>query len=216
MSPLGRLATRLAVLFMPGYKARVSLAKFNPKGYVSPSANIVHTDLRRGKRVFIGDLVTIYRTESGGYVALEDGVKLYSDIIVETTHGGKLVIGEGTHVQARCHLVAGVNSVLIGRRCEIAPACAFFCYNHAIEPGEPVRTQPLVSRGDIVIEDDVWLGYGVIVLDGVRIGAGAVIGAGSVVVKDIPPMAIAVGNPARVIKYRTDETPAARPDASSV
>lgn len=204
MSPLGRLATRLAVLFVPGYKARVPLAKWGPNGYLSPSATIAHRNLHRGQRVFIGDRVAIYGTDSGGPVALENDVKLYSDIIVETTHGGKLVIGEGTHVQARCHLVAGVNSVLIGRRCEIAPACAFFCYNHKIDPSEPVRTQPLVSRGDIVIEDDVWLGYGVIVLDGVRIGAGAVVGAGSVVVKDIPPMAVAVGNPARVIKFRTD------------
>lgn len=54
----------------------------------------------------------------------------------------------------------------------------------------------------MIIEDDVWLGYGVIVLPGVRIGRGSVIGAGSVVAKDIPPYSIAVGNPIVIIKQR--------------
>lgn len=57
----------------------------------------------------------------------------------------------------------------------------------------------------VVIGHDVWIGHGVTILDGVKIGNGAVIGAGAVVTKDIPPYAIAVGNPAQVIKYRFDE-----------
>ena len=71
-------------------------------------------------------------------------------------------------------------------------------------PDLPIRRQPLRSRGDIIIEDEVWLGYGVIVLDGVRIGYGAVVGAGSVVVHDVPPGAIVQGVPARVIMFRSD------------
>jgi acetyltransferase-like isoleucine patch superfamily enzyme len=58
------------------------------------------------------------------------------------------------------------------------------------------------SKGPIVIEDDVWIGYGTTVLSGVTIGKGAVIAAGSVVTKDIPPYAVAGGNPARPIKPR--------------
>ncbi len=58
------------------------------------------------------------------------------------------------------------------------------------------------SKGPVIIGSDVWVGVGAIILSGVRIGSGAVIGAGSVVVRDIPPYAIAVGNPARVVKYR--------------
>ena len=72
-----------------------------------------------------------------------------------------------------------------------------------MKPGHAIREQPLVSKGDIVIEDDVWLGYGVIVLNGVHIGSGAVIGAGSVVTRDIPPNAIAMGIPARVVNTRS-------------
>ena len=54
----------------------------------------------------------------------------------------------------------------------------------------------------VTLGDDVWLGHGVIVLPGVSIGTGAAIGAGAVVTKPIPPFAIAVGNPARIIRYR--------------
>jgi len=61
------------------------------------------------------------------------------------------------------------------------------------------------SKGPIIIEDDVWIGFGVIILSGVKIGKGAIIGAGAVVTKDVPPYAIAGGNPARVIKYRFSE-----------
>ena len=61
------------------------------------------------------------------------------------------------------------------------------------------------SKGNIIVGNDVWIGYGVKVLSGVTIGDGAIIGANSLVTKDIPPYAIAVGSPAKVIKYRFDE-----------
>ena len=62
-----------------------------------------------------------------------------------------------------------------------------------------------ISKGDIVIKDDVWIGVGSIILSGVTIGQGAVIAAGAVVTKDVPPYAIVGGNPAKVIKYRFSE-----------
>lgn len=76
--------------------------------------------------------------------------------------------------------------------------------------GFPVRFAPWVGESDeqndkVIIEDDVWLGYGVIVLSGVHIRRGAIIAAGSVVTKDIPAYAIAAGTPAKVIKQRFDE-----------
>lgn len=61
------------------------------------------------------------------------------------------------------------------------------------------------SKGSVIIENDVWIGMSATILSGVKIGSGAVIGCHAVVAKDIPPYAIAVGNPARVVKYRFDE-----------
>jgi acetyltransferase-like isoleucine patch superfamily enzyme len=61
------------------------------------------------------------------------------------------------------------------------------------------------SKGDIIIGNDVWIGYHATILSGVTIGDGAVVGAGAVVTKDIPPYGIAVGNPARLIRKRFDE-----------
>ena len=62
--------------------------------------------------------------------------------------------------------------------------------------------QPIVSKGGINIKNEAWLGYGVIVLDGVTIGEGAVVGAGSVVKDDIPDYAISAGTPAKVKRMR--------------
>jgi virginiamycin A acetyltransferase len=62
--------------------------------------------------------------------------------------------------------------------------------------------QKSFTKGEIKIDDDVWIGHGSIILSGITIGQGAVIGAGSVVAMDIPPYAIAVGNPIQIVKYR--------------
>lgn len=75
--------------------------------------------------------------------------------------------------------------------------------NHSYENREtPIYFQPSVSRGGIIIEDDIWIGASVTVIDGVSIGKGSVIGAASLVNQAIPPMSIAVGIPAKVIKSR--------------
>lgn len=67
------------------------------------------------------------------------------------------------------------------------------------------ESQEAISKGDIIIGDDVWIGFRALVLSGVRIGQGAIVAAGAVVTKDIPPYAIAAGVPAKVIGYRFDE-----------
>ncbi len=61
------------------------------------------------------------------------------------------------------------------------------------------------SKGKIIIEDDVWIGMDAIILSGVKVGRGAIIAAGCVVIKDIPPYAIVGGNPMKIIKFRFDE-----------
>lgn len=90
----------------------------------------------------------------------------------------------------------------IGSNCAIAPNCMIIGSNHVFKDRtRNFKEQGFVCKG-IIIEDDVWIGANSVVLDGVTIGKGCVIGAGSIVTKSIPPYSVAVGNPCRVIKER--------------
>ena len=106
--------------------------------------------------------------------------------------------------------------VSIGDFCSIASgvvfaACSEHCTNTISTFPLKVKCLHLVayeafSKGDIIVEDDVWIGQNAIILSGVHIGQGAVIAAGAVVTKDVPPYAIVGGNPAKVIKYRFEQS----------
>jgi acetyltransferase-like isoleucine patch superfamily enzyme len=208
LTPVGRHAMRLAAWGAPPYKARTYLAWMNERGFVSPAATLYHARLRLGKHVFIGDRAIIFEGPDGGEVELGDGACLFGDCLLETGDGGSIFVGPGSRVHRGCQLVAYKSHIHIGRDVGLAQNCALYPYQHGVAPGTPISQQPLSSKGPIVIEDHVWLGVGVIVLDGVRIGTGAVIGAGSVVTEDVPEGAIAAGAPARVIKLRNDAAPA--------
>ncbi len=203
LGPLGRLATRLAAWAAPPYKARRYLAGLHPQGYVSPWAEMAGARLVRGAHVFVGDRVVLY-SMCGGVVELGDRAHLHRETIVELGEGGGLVVGADTHIQPRCLLASFLAPIRIGGGVQIAAHCTFYSYDHSFAAGTPIAAQPLRTQGGIVVEDDVWLGVGVTVLDGVRIGKGAVIGAGAVVKEDVPENSIAVGVPARVVGYRRE------------
>lgn len=106
-------------------------------------------------------------------------------------------------------------SVTIGRYCSIAKHVHYFGANHPMEKaimspyfynksfGYAVKD---VQRSSLVVGNDVWIGEGVIITNSCKsIGDGVVIGAGSIVTKDIPPYAVVAGNPARIINYRFSE-----------
>jgi acetyltransferase-like isoleucine patch superfamily enzyme len=193
----------MAAVFSPPFYGCVPLATYSSRGYFAASATFHHSRIRFGRNLFIGNRVLIYEDHGGGTVEIGSGVHLHRDVTIQTGQGGSVTIGDDTHVQPRCQFSAYVGATTIGKRVEIAPNCAFYPYDHGVDLYTPIRGQPLQTRGGIVVEDDAWLGFGVVVLDGVRIGKGAVIGAGSVVTSDVPDNAIAVGVPARVVKNRT-------------
>jgi acetyltransferase-like isoleucine patch superfamily enzyme len=132
-----------------------------------------------------------------GDVALDRGVVL---LCSGPHRPNKLVVRAGTYVNR--YTMFDVHERLeVGRDCMIGPHCYFTDSDHGVALGRSVRSQPMHSAA-VVLEDEVWLGAHSVVLRGVRIGKGAVIGAGSVVTSDIPANAIAAGAPARVVRMR--------------
>ncbi|MFC8921959.1 acyltransferase [Cellulosimicrobium sp. NPDC057127] len=141
-------------------------------------------------------------------------------------------LGDRSYIAAHAHVTGDVEigadcsvnvaaalrgRVTVGDGVRIGSRTSILGFDHAFDRVDvPVFRQGLTSRG-ITIGDDVWIGAHVVVLDGVTVGAHAVIGAGAVVTRDVPPYAVAVGNPARVVRdRRTGERPAPRradPDA---
>lgn len=110
-------------------------------------------------------------------------------------------VGEGTYFADDLIITlayANRGHLHLGQRVSIGPKCVLVLAAHA--NNSKVKQQLQEKQRWITIEDDVWLGAGVIVLPEVTIGEGSVIGAGAVVTKDVPPHSVAVGNPARVIK----------------
>lgn len=146
-------------------------------------------------------------------------VSLKSDIRLTRN----LIIGEKTRISSFVRIKTDKGIIKIGRNCSINSFCFISAFERDIIIGDYVLIGPFVSihgsnynykerfqriadqgktSKGVRIEDDVWIGSHVIILDGVVIGRGSVIGAGSVVTRDIPPYSVAVGIPAKVIKER--------------
>jgi acetyltransferase-like isoleucine patch superfamily enzyme len=195
-------AKRMACTFSGSYCGRRHLATFTKKGYISTKALLTHNKMILGKNIYIDDNVVIHRFHEGGSVEIGDGSSIYRDCIFQTGQQGSVSIGNNSHIQPRCILSAFLSPIIIGSDVQIAPNSHFYSYDHGTDLGELMHYQPLKTKGGIMVGNDVWIGVGVIVLDGVKIGNGAVIAAGSVVKSDVPEFGIVAGNPARFIKTR--------------
>ena len=111
-------------------------------------------------------------------------------------YGRFIHMGRNVFINYGCKLVDG-GAINIGNDVLIGPGCTIVTANHAVNPDK--RRQGYMRLQPVTIEDNVWIGAGVMICPGVSIGKNSVIGAGSVVVKDIPEDSIAVGNPCKVI-----------------
>jgi acetyltransferase-like isoleucine patch superfamily enzyme len=128
-----------------------------------------------------------------GKISIGRRCRFYGPSVIDPK-GGSIEIGDETWVEPFV-VIYGQGGVKIGKGCAIAPSVIIAPFNHAW-PSVGLKE----TREGITIEDNVWLGTGAIILDGVKVGKGSVVGAGAIVTADIPPNSMAMGNPARVIR----------------
>lgn len=177
------------------YAARLSLIRGLELGADVYFRGMPSIGIARGARIRIGDGVMINSSNAGYHVNMHSTVKLLAD-----RAGAVIEIGEGTRIHGAC--LHAYNAIRVGRHCLIAANCQIMdCNGHELSFDDVDARIYTTSAGKpVVIEDAVWLGANVIVLPGVRIGRGSVVAAGSVVVKDVPPMVVVAGNPAKIVK----------------
>jgi virginiamycin A acetyltransferase len=152
----------------------------------------------------ISKLADIEESVRGTRVLISDGCVIDSFVKIKVAGGmGDVFIGENTYINSGTVLYSG-NGIKIGSNVLIAANCTLAPTNHCTDDRNiPIRLQGFApSKGGILIEDDVWIGCNVSILDGSVIKKGAIIAAGSVVRGFIPEFSIFAGNPGKVIAER--------------
>lgn len=204
-----QVTTRRGLAALHGGWTRLWLRKCVGPLFVGRAVSLRHPQLiSAGRSVIIEEYVTIDALSQQG-VTLGDNVTIAKFTTIQCTGviraiGVGLSIGNNSAVGAYSFLGAQ-GGIVIGNNVIMGPRVSLHAENHRYDdPVVPIRLQG-ESRQGIVIEDDCWIGAGAIILDGVRIGHGAVVAAGSVVTKDVAPFTIVGGSPARLIKQRTIE-----------
>ena len=149
--------------------------------------------------------------EGGQYMTINDGFNSGPGLRIECidtyaccSYKPTLTIGKNVVLNYRCH-IGCINSITIGDNVLIGSNVLITDHSHGRFEEEsmfvPWNKKELYSKGPVIIEDNVWIGENVSILGGVTIGKGCVIGANAVVLHDIGPYSMAVGNPARVIRH---------------
>lgn len=158
---------------------RLRGAKVAPKVRIGPGCELtIPCQLTLGRRsTFEADVVVKLVGDSARLIAAD-----------------QVFVGRGTRFDLTCELTIGEGTL-------IAPGCYIIDHNHGTHPDASIWSQPCIP-GPIRIGKDVWLGAKVIVLPGVSIGDGAVVAAGSVVTRDVAPMNLVAGVPARFVRLR--------------
>lgn len=158
-------------------------------------------DIRNGASIELGENVTLNSRNLGYHGNLNSPVKLYAE------ERARIRIGANTRIHGTC--IHAIEKISIGRNCLIGGNTQIFdSSGHTLSFSDvQVRLNTRGKTKPIDIEDNVWIGMNVIILPGVRIGAGSVIAAGSVVTESVDSFTLAGGNPIRVIRtFKPDGT----------
>jgi acetyltransferase-like isoleucine patch superfamily enzyme len=151
-----------------------------------------------GENCFVAPEARIF-AEPNRPVRLGDRVAIAAEVFLH----GPITLGHDVSLNARVSMDGGRAGIEVGDGTRIATGVSVFAFDHGLDPGSDIRTQPVRSRG-IVIGRDVWIGANAGITDGVRIGDHAVVGMGAIVTRDVPEWAIVGGAPAKVIGDRRE------------
>jgi len=152
----------------------------------------------------VSPMADIEESVKGTDIVIKDGVVIDSFVKIKPVGGdGPVEIGPNSYINSGCVIYSG-NGVWIGRHVLMAANCTLAATNHEYRDRDtPIIEQRFMpGKGGIVIEDDVWVGAGTVILDGARIGKGAVVGAMSLVNAELEPYGVYAGSPARKIGQR--------------
>jgi len=157
-------------------------------------------------RVYVGMFRIVHwynRTHVSQRRLLTCGQGVRISPIASFANAQRIVIGDRTRIGDHVSLWGGEREgrIVVGNDCLFGPGAFLTASDYSLDPGSPIKSQETCER-DIVIGNDVWIGANAIITAGVKIGDGAVVGAGSVVRRSIPAGAIVAGNPARVTSSR--------------
>ncbi len=199
---------RLIMIFEKAIKKLAFIKWKHRLANIGESCAIDQTvELRNCSRISLGNKCTIraYAIVNGAYnnqgsIILGDNCTI-GEFAVISSYGGIIEIGNHCSINPHC-VVYGHGGLKIGNYVRIAANTVIIPANHIFSDRETQITKQGLSLQGIVIEDDVWIGAGAIITDGVRICKGAVIGAGAVVTSDIPSYQVWVGVPARYLRDR--------------
>lgn len=139
-----------------------------------------------------------------GNISLGNGCRIGRGVFL-TAANGRLVLEDQVAISPNANIGADDGEVSIGRQVAIGPGTVIRAANHRFDRSDlPIMAQGH-CRGKVVIEEDVWIGANCVITPDVRIGRGAIVGAGAVVTRNVAPFAIVAGVPARVIGARERE-----------
>jgi acetyltransferase-like isoleucine patch superfamily enzyme len=155
-----------------------------------------------GKRVMVDDYAVLDAKGHTSSIVLGDKILLGRNTIL-SCNNARISIGSLVSIGPFCFF-ASKSHIDVGSNVSIGSGTHLLAGTHAVDdPTTPIILQERISQG-ITVEDDVWIGSGSKILDGVTIGRGSIVGAGSVVSKDVPPFSMVLGNPARVLQKRKE------------